>query len=54
MRRRLVASFSLAAALLASGSVHAADLAVVGAKIYRSPTEPAIDNGSIVVHDGRI
>jgi imidazolonepropionase-like amidohydrolase len=30
------------------------DLALVGAKIYPSPTEPAIENGSIVVHDGRV
>ncbi len=30
------------------------DLALVGAKIYPSPTEPVIENGSIVVHDGRI
>jgi imidazolonepropionase-like amidohydrolase len=32
----------------------ASDLALVGAKIYPSPTEPAIENGSILVHDGRI
>ncbi len=30
------------------------DLALVGAKIYPSPTEPAIENGAIFVHDGRI
>jgi len=30
------------------------DLALVGAKIYPSPADPAIENGSILVHDGRI
>src|SRR5262249_23490967 len=30
------------------------DLALVGTKIYPSPTEPAIENGSILVHGGRI
>jgi imidazolonepropionase-like amidohydrolase len=30
------------------------DLALVGAKIYPSAMEPVIENGSIVVHDGRI
>jgi len=29
-------------------------LLLVGAKIYPSPLEPPIDNGSILVHDGRI
>jgi imidazolonepropionase-like amidohydrolase len=32
----------------------AADLALVGGKIYLSPTEAPIENGSIVVHDGHI
>jgi imidazolonepropionase-like amidohydrolase len=32
----------------------ASDIALVGAKIYPSPSEPAIKNGSIFVHDGRI
>jgi len=30
------------------------DLAMVHAKIYRSPTEPALENGAILVHEGRI
>lgn len=33
---------------------HASDLALVGAKIYLSPTEPPIESGSILVHDGHI
>ena len=30
------------------------DLALVGAKIYLSPFEPPIENGTILVHDGHI
>lgn len=33
---------------------HAADLALVGAKVYPSPTQAAIENGLILIHDGRI
>jgi len=40
--------------LFGCGLGRASDLALVGAKIYPSPTEPAIENGSILVHDGRI
>jgi imidazolonepropionase-like amidohydrolase len=32
----------------------AADLALVHAKIYPSPTDPPFEDGSIVIHDGRI
>jgi len=39
---------------LGCGLARASDLALVGAKIYPSPTEQAIENGSILVHDGRI
>jgi imidazolonepropionase-like amidohydrolase len=39
---------------LAAGLCRASDLALVGAKIYPSPTEPPIENGSIVVHQGKI
>jgi imidazolonepropionase-like amidohydrolase len=37
-----------------TGQSHASDLALVGAKIYLSPTEPAIENGSILIHSGHI
>ena len=37
-----------------TGPARASDLALVGAKIYPSPAEPAIENGSILLHDGRI
>jgi imidazolonepropionase-like amidohydrolase len=40
--------------LFACGLARASDLALVGAKIYPSPTEQAIEKGSILVHDGRI
>jgi imidazolonepropionase-like amidohydrolase len=32
----------------------ASDLALVGARIYPSPTEPPIENGSILIHNGHI
>ena len=47
----------LLAAVLSLGlasQAGAADLAVVGAKIYPSPTAAPIEAGSVVVHDGRI
>jgi imidazolonepropionase-like amidohydrolase len=40
--------------LFGCGLGRASDLALVGAKIYPSPTEQAIESGSILVHDGQI
>jgi imidazolonepropionase-like amidohydrolase len=40
--------------LVAFSPSRASDLALVGAKIYPSPTEQAIENGSILLHDDRI
>jgi imidazolonepropionase-like amidohydrolase len=54
MRIRSVYAFLLLWMLFACGLARASDLALVGAKIYPSPTEQAIENGSILVHDGRI
>ncbi len=56
MRLRIVALLVvvLSAAFLTGSSCRASDLALTGAKIYPSPTEPAIENGSILVHQGRI
>jgi imidazolonepropionase-like amidohydrolase len=56
MRFRIVAMLFLilAVAFLASGLCCASDLALVGAKIYPSPTEPPIENGSILVRQGQI
>ena len=46
--------FSWCLAFFASGRSHASDLALVGAKIYLSPTDPPIENGTILVHGGHI
>ena len=54
MRTRFTVLPFLLCIFFAGGSSHASDLALIGAKIYPSPTEPAILNGTILVHDGRI
>ncbi|HMG86832.1 MAG TPA: amidohydrolase family protein [Terracidiphilus sp.] len=56
MRDRIVSMvlIILTLALFAGGACHASDLALIGAKIYPSPTEPPIENGSILVHEGQI
>src|ERR1700691_1472375 len=48
------AFFFLFCILLGCGRSLASDLALVGAKIYPSPTEEPIERGSILIHDGRI
>jgi len=52
MRIRFLVLFL--SALFVCGFVRANDLALVGARIYPFPTEPPIENGSIVIRDGRI
>jgi imidazolonepropionase-like amidohydrolase len=52
MRTRLVLLLSVM--FIASGLAHSADLALIGAKIYTSPTDPPIENGAIVIQDGFI
>lgn len=54
MRNRFPLLPILLCILLACGPGRASDLALIGAKIYPSPTDPAIDNGAILVHQGRI
>lgn len=54
MRFRWLYPFLILLSVVVSGRAHASDLALVGARIYPSPTETAIENGSIVIHDGRI
>jgi imidazolonepropionase-like amidohydrolase len=54
IRTRFILILLLLWMLFACGPSRASDLALIGAKIYPSPTEPAIENGSIVVRDGRI
>lgn len=45
---------SILLALFPIKTALASDLALVGAKVYLSPTEPPIENATILVHDGRI
>jgi imidazolonepropionase-like amidohydrolase len=54
MRIRSSLLLYLFCVLFACGLSRASDLALVGGKIYPSPTAAPIENGSIVVHDGRI
>jgi imidazolonepropionase-like amidohydrolase len=54
MRLRVALSLLLGLAFFATVTGHASDLALVGAKVYLSPTEPPIENGSILVHNGHI
>jgi imidazolonepropionase-like amidohydrolase len=54
MRIRLVVFLLLGLLVFAARPCSASDLALVGAKIYPSPTEPPIENGSILIHDGLI
>ena len=54
MRIRSFCPFLLLCMLFGCGLSRASDLALVGARIYPSPTEQAIESGSILVHDGQI
>jgi imidazolonepropionase-like amidohydrolase len=54
LRIRFVLPFLLLWVLLGCNRSLATDLALVGAKIYLSPTEQPIERGSILVRDGRI
>ncbi len=44
----------LLSVILIASVARTADLALTGAKIYPSPTDAPIENGSIVIRDGRI
>lgn len=54
MRIRSICLTLLLCALFGCGPGRTSDLALVGAKIYPSPTEQAIEDGTILVHEGRI
>src|ERR1700691_4387951 len=54
MRRRLLYPLLILCILFAGSRARASNLALVGARIYPSPTETAIENGSILIHDGHI
>jgi imidazolonepropionase-like amidohydrolase len=54
MRLRIVPALLVAVLLGLNTSGFASDLALVGAKIYPSPIAAPIEDGTILVHDGRI
>jgi imidazolonepropionase-like amidohydrolase len=54
VRLRLAVPLLIVLAFFPTDQSYASDLALVGAKIYLSPTEPSIDNGSILIHGARI
>jgi imidazolonepropionase-like amidohydrolase len=54
MRTRIILISSIFLGLFSVQSILASDLALVGAKIYLSPTDPQLENATILVHDGRI
>lgn len=54
MRIRFAISFLLSFVFFTSGPSRASDLALIDAKIYPSPTDPPIENGSILIRDGHI
>jgi imidazolonepropionase-like amidohydrolase len=54
MRSRSFCRLLLLCGLFACSLARASDLALVGAKIYPSPTERPIENGAILIHDGHI
>jgi imidazolonepropionase-like amidohydrolase len=54
MRIRFALPLFLSLVFFAIGPSRASDLALIGAKIYPSPTDPPIENGSILIHDGQI
>jgi imidazolonepropionase-like amidohydrolase len=54
MRLRLAFPLLLALAFFATLQGRASDLALVGAKIYLSPTEPPVENGTVLVRGGHI
>ena len=54
MRIRIPLTVLLLCVLFACDLSRASDLVLVGARIYSSPTETPIENGAILVHDGRI
>ena len=51
---KVALSLFLLVVLLGSDLSRASDLVLVGARIYPSPSEPPIENGTVVIHNGRI
>lgn len=40
--------------LVLAAACSASDLALVGGKVYTSPTDPPIEHGTVLIHDGKI
>jgi imidazolonepropionase-like amidohydrolase len=54
MRTHLAFATCVASAILGLKLAQASDLTLVHARVYASPSTPAIDDATIVIHDGRI
>lgn len=54
MRIRFAPALLLTLVFFVSVPSHASDLALIGAKVYPSPTASPIENGSILIHDAKI
>ncbi len=54
MPTRFALMLLLSFVFLANGTSRGTDLALTGAKVYPSPTDPPIENGSILIRDGHI
>src|SRR5438445_5212463 len=54
MRIRFALPLLLSCVFLVGSPSLASDMALVGARIYPSPAEPPIENGSILIHNGHI
>jgi len=54
MRTRIILISCILLVFLCAQLVLASDLALIGAKVYISPTEPPIENATILIHNGRI
>jgi len=54
MRTRIALISAILLAFLSAQPVLASDLALIGAKVYLSPTDPPLENATILVHNGRI
>src|SRR5713226_3039043 len=54
MRRRPLLALLVLSTFLLGPSSFASDLTLVHARIYPSPNEPPIEDGTILLHNGRI
>ncbi len=54
VRLRLALRIVLSLLAVGNGLIRASDVALTGARVYCSPTDPVIENGAIFIHEGRI